>query len=100
MEDYQSAEKNYTLLLKDKKTKRSMRQVAIFQLTQVLLSKLETVKDKKVVLNYVKKRIIPQLHMAFKINPRAPVAKDILKRKKELEIKYGLNPLYLINGKK
>ena len=100
LEDYPSAEKNYNLLLKEKTTKRSMRQVAIFQLTQVLLSKLENVKNKKVVLTYIKKRIIPQLNMALRINPRAPVAKDILKRKKELEIKYGLNPLYLINGKK
>ena len=100
LEDYPSAEKNYNLLLKDKTTKRSMRQVAIFQLTQVLLSKLENIKNKKVVLTYIKKRIIPQLNMALRINPRAPVAKDILKRKKELEIKYGLNPLYLINGKK
>ncbi|MDC0255944.1 hypothetical protein OAK75_13680 [Bacteriovoracales bacterium] len=100
LEDYPTAEKNYTLLLKDSMTKRSMRQVAIFQLTQVLLSKLEKVKDKKAVLNYIKKRIIPQLNMALRINPRASVAKDILKRKKELEIKYGLNPLYLINGKK
>jgi hypothetical protein len=100
LEDYKTAEINYNVLLKDKNTKRSMRQVALFQLTQVLLSKLENIKDKKKVFSYIKARIIPQLNYALRINKKSPVAKDIIKRKQDLEIKYGLNPLYLINGKK
>jgi len=100
LEDYETAEINYKLLLKNKNTKRSMRQVALFQLSQVFLSKLENVKNKKAILNIIKKRIIPQLNFAFKINRNSPVAKDIQKRKTELEVKYGLNPLFLINGKK
>ena len=100
LEDFSSAEKNYRLLLKEPTTKRSMRQVAVFQLTQVLIARLQNVKDKTKVVKYIKKTIIPQLNFALNINKRSSVAKDIIKKKEELEIEYGLNPLFLVNGKK
>lgn len=96
LEKWKTAKKFYKKIVKDKTADPKIRQISRFQLGEVYLSYVREKKDE--LRNYVRKFILPQFEKAIDIDPRSALAREILKRKTEVEKQYGLNPKYLVNG--
>jgi len=96
LEDYQSARDYYIKLGKHPQIDKDLVQVSRFQLGEVLLSMAESRDDaNRLVESYV----LPQMEQARKSNEKSDIAPEIETRIKEIQVRYGLDPNRLINGK-
>lgn len=96
LEDYQAARDYYVKLSKHPAVDKGLVQVSRFQLGEVLLSMAETRDDaNRLVQSYV----LPQMQQAKGINDKSDIAPEIESRIKEIQVRYGLDPNRLINGK-
>jgi len=97
LEEYKKAKLSFEKILKLKDSDKAILQVARFQLAETLLSLARKKKDPKRI---VKKYILPQLVKALKVDNDSTTAKDIKKRKSEIEKEFGLDPNLMINGRR
>jgi tetratricopeptide (TPR) repeat protein len=97
LEEYVKAKKYYSQLTKMDNIEKNLKQIAQFQLAEVLTSLNRQKSDKREI---VKKYIMPQYKKALNIDETSNLAIDIEKRIKELNIKYRLDPRIMINGRK
>lgn len=97
LEKWKTAKKFYKKIIKDKTADIKIRQIARFQLGEVYLSYVNQ-KKKEEARRYVRKIVLPNFEKAIDVDARSPLAKEILKRKNEIEKQYGLNPKFLVNG--
>lgn len=67
---------------------------------QIAETNLELGKKKKDTKRIVKKYVLPQLEKALKINPTGTIASDIQRRIFELQNKFDLDPLKMVNGRR
>lgn len=96
LEEHKVAKAAYITLIKNTKEDKKLQQIARFQLSESFLALAENRDDSA---RLVEKYVIPSLSQAFEILPKAPLAEDITKRKKELEKRFGLDPNVLKNGR-
>lgn len=97
LEKWKTAKKYYKKITKDKTADPKIRQISRFQLGEVFLSYVQEKKEDQ-QRTYVKKFVLPQFEKAIDIDPRSGLAREILKRKGEVEKQFGLNPSFLVNG--
>ena len=96
LENYQDAKEYYIKLSKHPEADADLVQVARFQLGEVLLIMAESRDDtSRLVQSYV----LPQLVQAQKVNSKSDIAPEIEIRIKEIQVRYGLDPNRLVNGK-
>ncbi|MCR9204826.1 MAG: hypothetical protein NXH75_09625, partial [Halobacteriovoraceae bacterium] len=96
LEEHKLAKVAYVQLIKNAKDDKKLQQIARFQLSESFLALAENKDDSS---RLVEKYVIPALQQAFDTLPKAPLAKDITKRRKEIEKQYGLDPNLMKNGK-
>lgn len=96
LEEHKVAKIAYVQLIKNAKDDKKLQQIARFQLSESFLALAENKDDSS---RLVEKYVIPALQEAFDTLPKAPLAKDITKRKKEIERQYGLDPNLMKNGR-
>lgn len=96
LEEHKLARDTYLLLIKTAKDDKKLQQVANFQLSESFLALAENRDDSS---RLVDKYVIPSLKKAYAILPKAPLAGDIEKRRKEIERQYGLDPNLMKNGR-
>ena len=96
LEEHKKAKKYYKELIKSAKGDKSLKQIARFQLSESYLALMENKDDAS---RLVQQYVIPALKRAFDTLPKTPLAKDITKRRKEIEKRFGLDPNILKNGR-
>jgi tetratricopeptide (TPR) repeat protein len=96
LEEHKVAKIAYVQLIKNAKSDKKLQQIARFQLSESFLALAENKDDSA---RLVEKYVIPALKEAFDTLPKAPLAKDIKKRRKEIEKQYGLDPNLMKNGR-
>ncbi len=96
LEEHKLARNSYIQLIKKTKKDKKLQQIASFQLSESYLSLAENRDD---AARLVDKYVIPGLKKAYGILPKAPLAEDIEKRRKEIERQYGLDPNLMKNGR-
>lgn len=96
LEEHRLARDTYVKLIKSTTKDKKLQQVARFQLSESFLALAENRDD---AARLVDKYVIPSLKKAYDVLPRAPLAKDIERRKKEIERQYGLDPNIMKNGR-
>ncbi len=97
LEEYKTAKNYYQKVLKIKEKDINILQVSRFQLAETLLS---LARKKKKTSRIVKKYILPQIQKAIDVSDKSKVAKDIIKRKAEIEKEFGLDPNLMVNGRR
>ncbi len=98
LEEHKVARDTYIRLIKEVSgdEDKKLQQIARFQLSESFLALAENRDD---AARLVDKYVIPSLNKAYDTLPKAPLAKDIEKRKKEIEKQYGLDPNLMKNGR-
>lgn len=98
LEEHKVARDTYIRLIKTASSSedKKLQQIARFQLSESFLALAENRDDAS---RLVDKYVIPVLNKAYDTLPKAPLAKDIQKRKKEIERQYGLDPNLMKNGR-
>lgn len=96
LEEHKTAKTAYAALIKNAKDDKKLMQIARFQLSESFLALAENRDDSA---RLVEKYVIPALQEAFDTLPKAPLADDIKKRRKEIEKQYGLDPNLMKNGR-
>ncbi|MCP4911653.1 MAG: tetratricopeptide repeat protein [Oligoflexia bacterium] len=92
-----STKKNYVRILRDKNADPAIKQIAYFQMGELLYS---LVQNKFEVLKYVQEYIIPLWKRGYKILPDSEVARDIEERMDEVMYKFNIHPLQMVNGRR
>lgn len=96
LEEHKLARDTYIKLIKETEDDKKLQQVARFQLSESFLALAENRDD---AARLVDKYVIPSLKKAYEVLPKAPLAEDIEKRRKEIERQYGLDPNLMKNGR-
>jgi len=102
LEEYKNAKEYYERVLDSKSDDIKLLQVARFQMAESMLSLAEGKypEQKNEIRPIIKKFIIPQLEKEKKADEKNSVAKEIETRIADIKKEYGLDPNYLLNGKK
>ncbi len=96
LEDNQAARKYYIQLSKHPQADADLVQVARYQLGEVLLSLAETRDEtNRLIESYV----LPQFEKAKSVSSKSDLVPEIETRIKEIQVRYGLDPNRLVNGK-
>lgn len=96
LEEHKKARDFYSKLIKMSKNDKKMQQIARFQLSESFLALAENRDDSA---RLVDKYVLPALNQAFSTLPDGKLAKDIEKRRKEIQRQYGLDPNIMENGR-
>lgn len=96
LEKFLTAKNYYHQLTQLGSIDNNLKQIAQFQLAEVLTSLNQNKQDNREI---VKKYIMPQYKKALKIDEGSDLSVDIQKRIKELNVKYRLDPNIMINGR-
>lgn len=101
LEEYELSKDYFSMVIKEKGTDQKLKQVAYFQLGEVLLllarQKSSNPKD---LTRRVDKFILPTMSLALKQNEESEIAKDIRQRTSEIMIEFNLDPNLLANGRR
>ncbi len=97
LEENKMAKTYYTKIISSTTADVGLKQVARFQIGEVLLSMARENEDTE---RLVKQFVLPQLDKAVEIDSTTSLAKEIKSRKKEIEREFGLDPNILYNGKR
>lgn len=92
-----STKKNYVRILRDKKADPAIKQIAYFQMGELLYS---LIQNKFEVLRYVEDYVLPLWKRGYKILPDSEVAGDIEDRMDEVMYKFNIHPLQMVNGRR
>lgn len=98
LENYKIAKNYYRLILKHPLSSNEFKQIAGFQLAEVMLSRSEILHDIEIRKGYVKKFILPKYNKFLEMNPDSNIAIDILAKRLQVQNLFGLNPNLLVNG--
>ncbi len=98
LENYKMAKKYYRLILKHSLASNEFKQIAGFQLAEVMLSRSEILHDIEIRKGYVKKFVLPKYNKFLEINPKSNIARDIQAKRLQVQNIFGLNPNLLVNG--
>lgn len=96
LEEFKQAKKYYGKLTNNTKADIGLRQIARFQLAEVLTALNQNKSDDRSI---VVKYILPQYQKALKLDAESDLAADIKKRIQELRKQYRLDPNLMINGR-
>ena len=98
LENYKMAKNYYRLILKHPLSSSEFKQIAGFQLAEVMLSRSEILHDVEIRKGYVKKFVLPKYNKFLEINPNSNIAQDIQAKRLQVQNLFGLNPNLLVNG--
>ncbi len=96
LEEYKKAKQGYLKLVHEKDINIELKQIARFQLAEVLTAINQKKNNKRSI---VQKYILPQYKKALNIDKTSDLANDIRKRIAELKKQYRLDPNMMINGR-
>ncbi|WP_417334825.1 tetratricopeptide repeat protein [Halobacteriovorax marinus] len=97
LEENKTAKAYYTQILNSDTADTALKQVARFQIGEVLLSMARENEDTQ---RLVKQFVLPQMDKAYEVDTTSSLAREIKSRKKEIEREFGLDPNILYNGKR
>lgn len=96
LEEHKRAKSFYEQVLNDKKTSKELSQASRFQLAEVMM---EMARKKSDTTRIVESYILPQYRLVLKIDDKTNIAQDAMRRIKELEKEFGLDPNLMVNGR-
>jgi len=96
MEEYVTAKKAYRSILVRKDADEKLRQVARFNIGEIIFEEIEGVNNPG---DAVEKYVIPEYEKAYNLKPDSTVAQDIEQRMEEVRKKYKTEGYILKNGR-
>lgn len=96
LEEHKRAKSFYEQVLNDKETSNDLAQASRFQLAEVML---EMARAKEDASRIVESYIIPQYKLTIKMDEKSSVGQDAIRRLKEVQKEFGLDPNLMVNGR-
>ncbi len=96
LEQLELAKKHYSAIIDDAKAQPALKQVAQFQVAEVLTAHAD---GKSNARELIRDKVLPLYEKALAMNPAGESAPDIKRRMTEVKAKYRLDPNIFVNGR-
>ncbi len=97
LDEGKQAKRYFLEIAKNKKADKNLRQIATFQLAEVIFEKF---KDSNYLIkNVVRRYILPLLNEAIEVDSKSELADEIRERKRAILYTYKLDTIILSNGR-
>tara|TARA_R110002072_G_scaffold64203_2_gene159306 strand:+ start:150590 stop:152158 length:1569 start_codon:yes stop_codon:yes gene_type:complete len=92
-----STKKNYLRILKDKNADPDIKQIAYFQVGELIYGLIQNKFD---ILDYTQNYVLPLWKKGIDILPQSELAGEIEQRMDEVMYKFNIHPLQMVNGRR